>query len=460
MSEPKDIPLKQAEAAPTQLHDAQLDRDTDQRWGRFLGLRRTAWIETLVFLLVLVVVDLIWFDGRRFIEVHPHPFWIIVLLASVQYGSGAGIVATLLSSTLLLTGNLPEMGLDEDLHQWMLDLSARPLMWLAASVVIGELSARNIRERRNMAMELALARNHEKTITASFEELQGLRERLEVRVAGQLRTVSKTWQAARAIQQLDPAQVLMGVTEMVSTLLEPKKFSVFTFTDNRLQAAIQKGWRRNDHFERYFTEQSPLFQAVVADQRVLSIHHPEDESRLAGQGMLAGPLVNPDTGEMIGMLKIEDLGFAQMSVSSLENFRFICEWIGSVYGNAVKHEQSQARQFFNSDDKLYSEAFFNRHKLFLLDLAQRVGFELSMITIQLENFQHLPVQARNQFAVFLGQTVQEVLRDTDLAFNQQSDQWEFAIILPGTPFTNAQIVQDKLEKTLSSKLGLLGQELK
>lgn len=435
-----------------QQDQAILKQRVEQRWGAFLGLRRNAWLEILFFLLLVLAIDYFMFDGDRFATVSPHPFWIIILISSVQYGAGAGITATVLSSFLLLAGNMPEYDINQDLHQWILKGFALPLMWLATAVVIGELSARNIRERKDTALHLAETMNRLKLVSHSFEQLQGLRDRLEVRVAGQLRTVSNTWKAARAIEQLEPDQVMNGVNEMVTTLLEPEQFSLFLFKDNQLQMAIQEGWTEQDHYQSVFTDNDPLFQSIIADHKILSVSHQDEEAILDDQAIMAGPLINPDTGELIGMLKIESLGFSRMSVSTVENFNFICQWIGSVYGNAVKHEQSKAKQFFNSDDNLYSEVFFNRHKKFLGDLAERIGFDMTMISIRLKNYQQLPHQNRVQFAVFLGQAVEEILRDTDLAFNQQSEDWEFAIILPGTPIAGAEIVKTRLLEIMDSKV--------
>lgn len=435
-----------------------LQQRIEQKWGSFLGLRRNAWIEILGFLLLVLVVDYLWFDGTRFRDFHPHPFWVIVLIASVQYGSTAGIITTVLASFLLLAGNIPQMHFTHDFHQYVLDKLIQPLMWLAAAVVLGELSSRNIRERRDMGTQLAEALHRIKLLSHSFEQLQGMRERLEVRVAGQLRTVSQTWKAAQAIQRLEPEKVMGGVNEMVSTLLEPEQFSVYVLKHDRLQVVIRHGWQADDEYTTEFNETSSLFQSIVAENQVLSISRPEDEAVLESQGVMAGPLINPDSGELIGMLKIEDMGFAQMSVSTMENFSFICQWVGSVYGNAVKHQQTKAREFFNVDENLYSEAFFDRHRRFLSDLATRIGFDMTMISIRLSNYDELPNQSRAQFSVLLGQAVEEVLRDTDLAFNQQSEQWEFAIILPGTPQQGAEIVKQRMSDSLANKVAPLDVE--
>jgi GGDEF domain-containing protein len=452
------LPTAAAPEHPTPV-EAQIAEPAPQEDKRFIYMRPSAWVEITAFLLIALLIDYLLLDGNRYAGINPHPFWIIVLLTSVQYGANEGIGAAVLSSIALLAGHLPEQTIDQDIHEWLLGIAKYPLLWTAAAAVTGGLSSRHIDEKQRMGRELEEARLREKTLTDAFHQVNSLKEKLEVRVAGQLRTVSRTWKAAQAIEQLDPAQVLLGVTEMVSTLMEPNKFSVYTFAENRLQASIQKGWKRKDRYKRIFDAQQRLFQAVVGNRQVLCVADPVDEAILNGEGMLAGPLINPKNGELIGMLKIEDLGFARLSVSTVENFRFICQWIGTIYGNAVQHQQAKARQFFLSEENLYSEAFFERHKEFLVDLARRLKFDLTMITAKLDNYEKLPNETRMQFAVALGQTVEEVLRDTDLAFQQQSANWEFAILLPGTPVANSYIVEQRLRDGLASHLDYLVAEV-
>ncbi len=46
---------------------------------KFLGLRVSAIVETLLMLVAFFIVDVVFFDGNRFIDVNPHPFWVVVL---------------------------------------------------------------------------------------------------------------------------------------------------------------------------------------------------------------------------------------------------------------------------------------------------------------------------------------------------------------------------------------------
>ena len=44
--------------------------------------------------------------------------------------------------------------------------------------------------------------------------------------------------------------------------------------------------------------------------------NPEHEAILRGEGMLAGPLVSEETGKVIGMLKVEEIPFVELTLST------------------------------------------------------------------------------------------------------------------------------------------------
>jgi hypothetical protein len=103
---------------------------------RVFGVRLSALLEIIGFLAVTLAFSLILDAGNRFFSVSPHPFWIPVLLASTYYGANEGIAAAILSATALLTGNLPEQGSNEDLSAWLLRVTAEPVIWFVAAIVL------------------------------------------------------------------------------------------------------------------------------------------------------------------------------------------------------------------------------------------------------------------------------------------------------------------------------------
>ncbi len=306
-----------------------------------LGLRRSAIVEVLAFFAVALAIDFVFFDFGRFAGVAPHPFWAIVLLCAVQYGTSEGLLAAAASSAALLAWNLPPQRFDEDLYQWLLGATLEPLLWTVAAVVFGELQGRVRRERDELREEALQSRKREEVIAAAYRKLDARREALESRVAGQLRTVFAIYNAAKGIERMATDEVQAGVADLVRTVLGPRRFSVFLLSGDALTLATSEGWDgAGTVYARAFDGQSRLFQAVVGSHRTLVAASAADEQVLGGEGLLAGPLLNVDSGEVIGMLKIEEMGFLDLSVTSTENFRLLCEWIGTAYAQARRFESA------------------------------------------------------------------------------------------------------------------------
>ncbi len=300
-------------------------------------LQWSALLEILIFIVAAFLIDYFLFDGTRFRQVEPHPFWIIVLLVSVQYGTRMGIVSAVAASALFIVGNIPEQTLEQNMHQWFFSAYKLPILWLVSSIVVGEISVRRISARRQLREQLDDRVKREATLLKSFNNVNYLKEKLEVRIAGQSRTARKALKAARDMESLEPMQVLIKSQMLVENMLEPEKYSVYIFKNKKLELVFEKGWN-GDEFAKEFEADSPLYKAITADWKILNVTNADDEIILDQQGVLAGPLIVPRTGEVVGMLKIEKHDFSQLSLNTIKDFNSICQWIGSIYGKSIQSE--------------------------------------------------------------------------------------------------------------------------
>ncbi len=417
---------------------------------KILGLRLSALLEMVVFFVVALLIG--WLAGAspRFIAVSPHPFWIIVLLISVQYGSNEGLVAVLLSSLVLLVGNMPVQQIDQDFYGWLLHVMANPLMWLIAAVILGEIRMRHIRERDLLASELASAQEREKTFADSYEKVRTRKERLELNVASQVRTETAAYRAAKAMEKLDPAHVIEGVATMVESALGAEKFSLYLLEGDSLQRSLTHGWGERDEeaLGDGYRSQSALYQAIIGRKETLCVVNEAHERILAGQGVLAGPLLDTETGIVHGMLKIENLPFLEMNLNTVESFRALCEWIALALANARNYQLAMNESTVNPEHNLMTRSFFARYRDYIMALAKRLKFNVFMIGVTVSNHDTLDAEAQIRMARILSETVDKTLRNVDFAFDYQQDTAHYALILPATDAQGADVVRQKLEKEL------------
>src|SRR5205085_11378047 len=132
---------------------------------------------------------------------------------------------------------------------------------------------------------------------AAYRQMAEVKEKLEVRVAGQLKTAIRMYEAARGIDKLEPAQVISGVLRLVRGVMNPEKFSLFLLRKGRLELAVEEGWTGENRYASRFTAQSTLYQEVIGRQRCLCCVNRDEELILGGEGMLAAPLVHAENGE-------------------------------------------------------------------------------------------------------------------------------------------------------------------
>jgi hypothetical protein len=316
------------------------DHASEPRPRRILGIRAVALFEISFLLGAALAADTLLLDGNRFANLSPHPFWAIVLLAAAQYGTREGLVAALLCTVALLAGRLPEQEFGEDLYAWLLRVSTIPVPWFIAGVVFGEIRDGHRRKAEALAESLAELRDQSLAITKAYEQLSATKDELEARVAGQVRTVRSLYAAARAIERQGTAEVLTGVASLVRSVLSPAKFSLFMLDAGMLEAAATEGWSADDRYANAFDASSRLFQAVVGERHILTAVSPEHEAILGGEGLLAGPLVSNASAKVVGMLKIEAIPFAEFNPTTVQNFRILCDWIGTAYDNALRYEQA------------------------------------------------------------------------------------------------------------------------
>jgi hypothetical protein len=422
------------------------------RQSTFSGIRSIAIVEALLMLVLLVVVDALFLDGTRYWDVNPHPFWVVVILIAGQYGTAEGILAALFATLFLLVGNIPAAPEGVDRYDHLYDIAINPILWFVVGWALGEVRQRHVRERDQLSKDLSESQQREELISDSYKFVKTRKENLEVQVSGQLTSSIEAYRAAKAVETLDPKSVMQGVERLVKSVLGPQKFSLYILHDNKLSATILHGWHPSDSYTQELTSMSPLYQAVVGQQDTLVIANEQHEIALDGQGIMAGPIIDPESNRVVGMLKVEQMDFISLSLNTVETFRALCEWIGTALINARNYQTVKSDAVVSPERGLMTYNFFKRQSDYLAKLAKRVGFDLSMVVIKISDPKSLTDVERITVARQIGESVKSVLRSVDLAFDYQTEGEEYSILLPATAQAGASVVRDKIAKDIAQHL--------
>ena len=197
------------------------------------------------------------------------------------------------------------------------------------------------------------------------------------------------YRAVQAADRLDVESVQETIAEVVRATLEPEAFSLYLLRGDALELVLQEGWPAGASWPRQYVPNTPLFDAVVAGRRMLCAAHAADEAVLADQGLLAGPLVDMRTSQIVGMLKVERMRFLDFNFSSLHAFRALCEWIATTYQNAQRFEEAQADRLADQSTQLFSMSYLERQRAYLTAMAQRFQFDLTMLVLKIDDIDEL-----------------------------------------------------------------------
>ena len=417
-----------------------------------LGVRAVAWLEILLFFAAALAIDFFLLEGDRFWDVRPHPFWLIVILLAVQYGANASLVAALAATLALTVGNLPPQELGADVFEYWAGIGLRPALWVGVGQILGQMRDRELAERVQLRSRISMLEHQNQLIAQGFEELKRTKSALEARIARQFRTVITTYRAAQSMDVTDEARLSRGLDQLIQSVLSPQKYSLWTLGPDGFELERSVGWQEADTFERRLELSHPMVQHLLAREAALCAARPSDERKLMGQGLLAGAMTDLDSGEIVGMLKIEETAFLDFNLYTLENFNVICSWIAAARIRARRWRTLQADRVTGANDLLMTAEVSERIYALLGQLGRRKGFSSSQLVVCAHDPDALAPEQHSILALALGEAARTTFRATDLAFERATEDAEYAILLPGTPLHDAELLAGKLRDAIGLHL--------
>lgn len=414
--------------------------------NKIFGIHKSALIEMLSILTILSLSSVFFGDSSRFVGIHPHPFWIVILLMIVQYGTIEAIAATFFATVFMYAGNIPPQLVEETSFSYQFRLCFTPFLWFSASFLLGELRMRIQTKLEEAEEERDQAFLQAEAITRNYEVLKTVKENLESRLAGQIRTVAATYETVKELETLNPVQILMRLDNVVLTALNPKKFSVFASGPNGLEATTSVGWEPEDDFSRRFDLDTTLYREIVNNQRMVCVINKEDEECLDGEGVMAAPLVDAYSGEVFGMLKIEEIDFFKLDIGNLETFKTLCNLIGSAFSNAKKYKEAMTNAIYVSKKGIFSYNLYELLKGYLVSLSQKSNSPMSNLSLRLQEPVRVEVEKQQLVTNALYDILSENLPEgtgTPI-FHGKGEKIHFEILLPNIDVREAENLSLKL----------------
>lgn len=412
------------------------------------GFRVSSLMEALLLLFTITAIDHFFLEGDRFLFQQLHPYYFVVLLITVQYGTVEGITATLLATLFLYVNNFPEQKVSESMFDYQYRIAAQPLLWFASSFIFGEIRMRLEYKNKALQEEIVTYRNQANTITDEYQQLKITKENMEARLASQQNTVTNTYKALKSLETLKPTHVLTNLEGIIQGTLKVNKFSIFSVGEAGLEIVKAVGWKESDSYNLRINQEKPLFWEIFGEHRMICVVNEEEEKVLDGEGMLASPLIDNESQEVFGMLKIEELEFIDLNVSTIATFQQVCELIGMAYSNAKRHKEAVEQTITTDISGLFSDSYLQEQKSYLLHLCQKIPIPLSQIELNIR-----PLKKEAQSFTKLINTIQNSIPSTAQLYYGDKRKTNLLILLPNTSTKAAEkLGQEIIQEVLKNEV--------
>ena len=272
-------------------------------------------VELIVLTGFIITIDVMLPDVDL-ADIQPNPFWLPVLLLSLQYGTVSGLLAAGTALLVTVLSGLPEAGVGENHFSYALRVFSQPILWFGAAVLLGQFRMRQIVAKeglRDMVIDLEQQRG------ALTGYAQGLRQRcavLERDRAAMGEAPGVTLLARLADVRAGSGDLGPDLARLVVAALPGSKVSAMALGPTALTQIAAVDWAADAPWARELTIAHPLYRAVVGEGRTVSMLASADEHRLAGEGLVAVPIRDAG-GAVCGMLKLEAADPSTLSPSTV-----------------------------------------------------------------------------------------------------------------------------------------------
>ena len=282
-----------------------------------------------IAVLFALIIGLGWLTGQDLADFRPHPFWVPVLLLSLQYGTVSGLLAAGIATAFTGFGQLPEQVVGETYFVYFLRIWIEPILWISSAVLLGQFRMRQIADKMELLRQVEELAGQRTSLADYSVKLRHRCETLERRLAGRQEPDALLMlQAIGRARQTGAPGLDAAFSEVMAAVLPGSQAALFVLDHDPSRGAGARHLRRaltaappgftaaDDATAAGLESAHPLFQSVVLRGEGVSVLTAAGEAKLAGQGLMAVP-IRSEHGAVIGMIKIESMAGHLLGPSSL-----------------------------------------------------------------------------------------------------------------------------------------------
>jgi hypothetical protein len=297
----------------------------------------TSWVPELVFLFsLLFLVELLLPESTRWASLSAHPFWVPVILLSVQYGIGAGLIAALTAIAATMAIGWPDQVVGEDFYDYASRIWFEPMLWLGAAIIVGGLRSVQLRTILELRDQMGDVEEQRKLIGIMCSTLRTRCEGLEREIAcARDHSIEAGLSILAELRGSKASDLDHSLGAAMELLLGPVRYSLLINSNGRLsecRGLDQIADTAADSAGKDTLARVPpaLEHALVKGRRQLSILREFDCSLLGDTALFAFPILSPRSHRVLGALLIRRMEAARIRPLVEASLYALCQELSLV----------------------------------------------------------------------------------------------------------------------------------
>ncbi|SMF09190.1 sensor domain-containing diguanylate cyclase [Desulfovibrio gilichinskyi] len=397
------------------------------------------YFEAFTGIIALTVINLIFFrSDPGFVNVSPHPYWIIVLLTASRYGFSGGAFAGSIAAIAYLGFTLlsvPDLALVnfKSLSMW-----GKPALFFIVGVVIGEMRELNIKEYNLLSEERDAYKEAFGKIKTKFDVLSEAKQEIDTRIISQENTLGTLYEAAQGLRSLNEESIFPAVLEILRDFMSVEDCSIYTLEGDefKLNTAMRHGKSPLPDTIPYY---EGLMGLAAEDKKTVSIKDVANPESMPLGIIISAPILADNQKHVIGVLNVEKMPFMKFNSDSVRIAGLVADWCGSSIENATIFQETKDKLIADEMIDAYTYDYFKRRLREEFVRSRRYELDLSLILLEFPSLENASDEGREDVLMAFSMILKNQIREIDILFLNDKPG-SFFLILPTTPPAGARVV--------------------
>ena len=418
-----------------------------------LSPKNPEFVGGLLGLSLLVVINLLWFGDRiGFLEVHPHPYWIVILPIAARYGFRGGFWTGFLAAGIYV--GMLKLG-RHDLSLWDLPGTKyliTPVLFLVVGMIIGEIREVQKRKFEELQLDFEGLREAFDQLSRSHEAMNKAKQELDTRIISQEHTLSTLYDAAQALKSLQEKEIYPAVVDLVTSFLSAEACSIYVLSDNRLKLVISTGDQTKPERKKEVEVDDGMMGRAFSSGKTVSLNFfisSRDFGALDGSEIVISAPLMSSNKQTLGILNIEKLPFVKFNPQTVRMASLLADWCGAAIENARTYKETKDRNISDDITGAYTYGYLQERLKEEFSRARRYKRPLTVLSLDIADFQTFSNKVKQDVLTVLSLVLKNKLRDVDLLFHG-GDPGRYVIILPDTPLESSLVPKQRMLQEINA----------